>query len=82
MMRRNAEQSNNAYEIVIPYHEIQTADKNSDLTMEEILSSLKDAGLNTVSLEPLTLKEMEKQNLITVYKESELAAQLLFTAYK
>ena len=41
--------------------------------MDEILSSLKDAGLNTVSLEPLTLKEMEKQNLITVYKESELA---------
>ena len=50
--------------------------------MDEILSSLKDAGLNTVSLEPLTLKEMEKQNLITVYKESELAAQLLFTPYK
>lgn len=82
MMRWNAEQSNNAYEIVIPYHEIQTAEKNSDLTMDEILSSLKDAGLNTVSLEPLTLKEMEKQNLITVYKESELAAQLLFTPYK
>jgi len=82
MMRWNAEQSNDAYEIVIPYDEIQTAEKNSDLTMDEILSSLKDAGLNTVSLEPLTLKEMDKQNLITVYKESELAAQLLFTPYK
>lgn len=82
MKRWNAEQSNDAYEIVIPYDEIQTAEKNSDLTMDEILSSLKDAGLNTVSLEPLTLKEMEKQNLITVYKESELAAQLLFTPYK
>ncbi|MED3799427.1 DUF5693 family protein [Lysinibacillus capsici] len=82
MKRWNAEQSNDAYEIVIPYDEIQTAEKNSDLTMDDILSSLKDAGLNTVSLEPLTLKEMEKQNLITVYKESELAAQLLFTPYK
>lgn len=82
MMRWNAEQSNDAYEIVIPYDEIQTADKNSDLTMDEILSSLKEAGLNTVSLEPLTLKEMEKQNLITIYEENELAAQLLFTPYK
>ncbi|WP_155593659.1 DUF5693 family protein [Lysinibacillus cavernae] len=82
MMRWNAEQANDAYEIVIPYDEIQTADKNSDLTMDDILSSLKEAGLNTVSLEPLTLKEMEKQNLITIYKENELAAQLLFTPYK
>lgn len=82
MMRWNAEQSNDAYEIVIPYDEIQTADKNSDLTMDDILSSLKEAGLNTVSLEPLTLKEMEKQNLITIYEENELAAQLLFTPYK
>jgi len=82
MMRWNAEQSNDSYEIVIPYDEKQTANKNSDLTMDEILSSLKEAGLTTVSLEPLTLKEMEKQNLITVYKENDLAAQLLFTPYK
>lgn len=82
MMRWSAEQSNDSYEIVIPFDEIQTADKNSDLTMDEILSSLKEAGLTTVSLEPLTLKEMEKQNLITVYKENDLAAQLLFTPYK
>ncbi|WP_025114746.1 DUF5693 family protein [Lysinibacillus fusiformis] len=82
MMRWNAEQSNDSYEIVIPFDEIQTVDKNSDLTMDEILSSLKEAGLTTVSLEPLTLKEMEKQNLITVYKENDLAAQLLFTPYK
>ncbi|MFJ7371579.1 DUF5693 family protein [Lysinibacillus sp. NPDC098008] len=82
VMRWNAEQSNNTYEMVIPLDEIQTASKNSDLTMEEIFSSLKEAGLTTVSLEPLTLREMEKQNLITIYEENELAAQLLFTPYK
>ncbi|MEK5230728.1 DUF5693 family protein [Lysinibacillus sp. FSL K6-0232] len=82
VMRWNAEQSNNTYEMVIPLDEIQTASKNSDLTMDEIFSSLKEAGLTTVSLEPLTLREMEKQNLITIYEENELAAQLLFTPYK
>ena len=82
MKRWNAEQSNDTYEVVIPLDEIQTTSKNSDLTMDEIFSSLKEAGLTTVSLEPLTLKEMEKQNLITIYEENELAAQLLFTPYK
>lgn len=36
VMRWNAEQSNNTYEMVIPLDEIQTASKNSDLTMDEI----------------------------------------------
>lgn len=82
MMRWNAEQSNDSYEIVIPYDEIQTVNKESDLTMDKILSSLKDAGLTSVSLEPLSLKEMEHQGLISTYNESELAAQLRFTPYK
>ncbi|MFJ7734107.1 DUF5693 family protein [Lysinibacillus sp. NPDC097231] len=82
MMRWNAEQSNDSYEIVIPYDEIQVVNKESDLTMDKILSSLKDAGLTTVSLEPLTLKEMERQNMVSIYEENELAAQLRFTPYK
>ncbi|OXS77354.1 hypothetical protein B1B04_00800 [Lysinibacillus sp. KCTC 33748] len=82
MMRWNAEQANDAYEIVIPYDEIQVVNKESDLTMDKILSSLKDAGLTTVSLEPLTLKEMEHQGLISIYDENDLASQLRFTPYK
>jgi len=82
MMRWNAEQANDAYEIVIPYDEIQVVNKESDLTMDKILSSLKNTGLTTVSLEPLTLKEMEHQNLISIYDENDLAAQLRFTPYK
>lgn len=82
MMRWNAEQSNNVYEIMIPYEEMQIVDMGSDLTMDEILSSLKEAGLTTVSLQPLSLEILEKRNILSIYEENELAEQLLFTPFK
>lgn len=82
MMRWSAEQSSDIYEIMIPYEEIQTVDKESDLTIDEILSSLKEAGLTTISLQPLSLEILEKRNILYIYEENELAEQLRFTPFK
>jgi O-antigen/teichoic acid export membrane protein len=80
--RWKAEQSNDHYEIIIPYEEILTTSVESDLTVDDILSTLKDAGLTTVSLSPLNLKDLEKQNIVTIFEENDLAAQLRFTQYR
>ncbi|MEG0472385.1 MAG: DUF5693 family protein [Solibacillus sp.] len=80
--RWKAEQSNNHYEIIIPYEEILTTSAESDLSVDEILATLKEAGLTTVSLSPITLKDLENQNIITIFKENNLAAQLRFTPYR
>ena len=80
--RWKAEQSNDRYEIIIPYEEILTTSMESDLTVDEILATLKDAGLTTVSLNPLQLKDLEKQNIVTIFEEDQLAAQLRFTQYR
>lgn len=81
MNRWNVETSSNNYEIIIPYDEIQSIADNSDLTIDDVLSTLKDAGLTSVSLEAATLESLEKQGEISVYEEYELASQLRFTSY-
>lgn len=80
--RWKAEQSNKNYEIIIPYDEILTTSTESDLSVDEILATLKEAGLTTVSLSPIQLKDLENQNIITIFKENILAAQLRFTPYR
>ena len=54
---------------------------NSDLTVDDVLSTLKEAGLTTVSLEAASLEDMDKQGVISVYEEHELASLLRFTPY-
>ena len=80
--RYKAEQSNNHYEIIIPYEEILLTSVESGLTVDEVLEQLKEAGLSTVSLSPVTLTDLEKQNIVTIFEEYELAAQLYFTPYR
>lgn len=80
--RWNAEQSNHSYEVIIPYEEILTLSMESELSVDEILSDLKDAGLTTVSLSPLSLKDLQTQNVLSVFEEDELATMLRFTPYR
>jgi hypothetical protein len=80
--RWKVEQSNKTYEVIIPYEEILTTSEESGLPVDEVLNQLEAAGLTTVSLSPLTLTDLEKQNIVTIFEESELAAQLRFTQYR
>ncbi|MFY3791595.1 DUF5693 family protein [Ureibacillus sp. MALMAid1270] len=79
--RWKVETSSTNYEIIIPYSEIVYVADNSDLTVDDVLSTLKEAGLTTVSLEAASLEDMEKQGTISVYEEHELASLLRFTPY-
>ncbi|WP_425609165.1 DUF5693 family protein [Ureibacillus aquaedulcis] len=80
--RWQAESANDKYEVIIPYNEIATVVEESDLTLDEVLSTLADAGLTSVSIEPVSLEDLEEQNVLSVYEENELADSLLFTQYE
>lgn len=80
--RWHAESANDNYEVIIPYKEIATIVEESDLTADEVLSRLADAGLTSVSVEAVTLEDLEKQNVVSIYEENELANSLLFTQYE
>lgn len=80
--RWKVEQSNNVYEVIIPYEEILITSNESGLSVDEVLDQLKEAGLSTVSLSPVSLTDLEKQNIVTIFEEYELAAQLYFTPYR
>ncbi|GGJ52191.1 DUF5693 family protein [Virgibacillus salexigens] len=78
--RWQTETENNTYEIAAPYQEIdQLATDHEELNTEDILSSLKKSGLNTVSISPLSLNWMENQDIITIYNEQELNDALRFS---
>ncbi|AWE09205.1 hypothetical protein DCE79_02510 [Lysinibacillus sp. 2017] len=80
--RWKVEQDNKTYEVIIPYEEILTTSQESGLSVDEVLTQLEDAGLTTVSLSPVTLTDLETQNIVTIYEESDLAALLHFTEYR
>lgn len=79
--RWQAEENSNHYEIIVPYGEILTVANESELTLDEVLKTLKDAGLMNVSIEPTTLEKLQVQNVLQIYEEGELAKQLRFTPY-
>lgn len=80
--RWDVESSSENYEIIIPYEEMALIEENSNQTIDDILSTLKDAGLTTVNLSPISLKDLEDQSYIRIYNEKELAERLLYTPYQ
>ncbi|WP_404455676.1 DUF5693 family protein [Virgibacillus necropolis] len=77
--RWQTEVNNNTYEIATPYQEILSLTTESPITTDEALSSLKEAGLNTVSLKPMTLDIWEHLDIITIYGKEELETALMFS---
>lgn len=80
--RWQAESANDRYEIIIPFEEILTVSEEGDSTLDELMASLKQSGLTSVSIQPSSLKDLEDQNIVSLYEESELADALLFTAFE
>lgn len=56
--RMTTEWNNNIYEFIVPYEEITELAIRTDSDTTEIMQRLKDAGVETVSLEPISLNEL------------------------
>ena len=80
--RWQAESANDHYEIIVPYDEIMAVVEESDFTIDEVLSTLTESGLTSVSLEPISLENLKDRNLVSIFEENELADNLLFTDYE
>ncbi|WAA09694.1 DUF5693 family protein [Fervidibacillus albus] len=80
--RWKAEENNSIFEIVVPFEEIFELTEEDALTIENTLSTLQDAGLTTVSFNPVTLSDLEKHEIIQIFDDGDLKEALLFTDYR
>ncbi|KAB2336747.1 polysaccharide biosynthesis protein [Cytobacillus depressus] len=77
--RYQAEWKNNAYEMIIPYGDIEdTSLHGTDLPVEKILKRLKQAGLQAVSIEPETLNSLEKSGYVTAITSERMKEIAVF----
>ena len=70
--RWNAEINNQTYEIAVPLEGFIELTKNGNLDIDLAISELKEAGLTSVSIEPLSLLDMEERGIISIYTSREL----------
>lgn len=80
--RWKAEENNKTFEIMIPYFEVEETAKEMGVEVDEVLVTLKDAGLTSISISPFTLDSLEKDGQISLFKDYELVQQLQFTPYR
>ncbi|WP_026909352.1 DUF5693 family protein [Paucisalibacillus globulus] len=77
--RWHVETSNNKYEIIAPYEEIHELTLDGNITIEHAFNKLKEAGLTTISLSPLSLFDLERLNILSIFEQQELAKAAQFT---
>lgn len=77
--RWNTEAENDTYEIAVPYNEIHNLTADGSLAIDEVISSLKESGLSTISINPTSLYDLEHKEIITIYEEDILCDVLQFT---
>lgn len=73
--RVNVEQKNNTYEISVPYEQIREIIELGEgvlFSREEFFSDLKENGVNSVGLEPITIEELEKKFVLREVTKDEL----------
>ncbi|WP_234402415.1 DUF5693 family protein [Oceanobacillus damuensis] len=79
--RWNIEEKNVTYELIVPFEQIYTMTDEEDMTLDKALSALKEAGMTSVSLEPTSLNDMEKQGIVSIFSDSQLEDTLLFSEF-
>ncbi|WP_010648279.1 DUF5693 family protein [Oceanobacillus massiliensis] len=77
--RWKAEAENKTYELAAPFEEINDKTIDDSMTIDEVLSSFRESGLTTVSLNPFNIYDLEAEGIVSIYNESELYDILRFT---
>ncbi|RIU94920.1 DUF5693 family protein [Oceanobacillus picturae] len=79
LQRSTTERENNTFELAVPFQEIdQLSTANDEWNVDDVLSSLKEAGLTTVSITPFSLKWMEQEGIVSIYSDKALQQVLRF----
>ncbi|TWT07010.1 hypothetical protein FQV26_04140 [Planococcus sp. CPCC 101016] len=80
VQRIQIEESNKKIETIVPY-KLTTPwlIEDPELTPEMILADFKNAGIQSVSLEPDTISSLERKGLITAVSTSRMREHLLLT---
>lgn len=77
--RFQVEWENRTYEMVVPFEQIDELVINDvDLDHESILTRLKEAGLQGVSLEPETFQQLTNRGIVSVLTANEIKSLSLF----
>ncbi|MGB6408238.1 MAG: DUF5693 family protein, partial [Planococcus donghaensis] len=78
--RIQIEEANKSIETIVPYK--STLDwmiEDPELTIDQILMDFKNAGVQSISLEPDTVSSLERKRLITAVSSSRMQEYLLLT---
>lgn len=76
--RMTTEWNNNQYEFIVPYEEVTELALRTDDDTTEIMKRLKNAGVQTISLEPVTLNELSLRGDIVILSPERVREIALF----
>ncbi len=77
--RFTTEWDNNTYEMIVPNDEIkELVDNDPTLKEDHVYDELRKAGLESVSVEPETLKSLEENGQLSIISKEAMAEKMLF----
>ncbi|ANU22456.1 DUF5693 family protein [Planococcus donghaensis] len=80
VQRLQIEEANKSIETIVPYKTTSNwMIEDPELTFDEILADFKNAGVQSISLEPDTVSSLERKRLITAVSSSRMQEYLLLT---
>lgn len=78
VQRVQVEKSSDTVETVVPYKLVhQWLGSDSVLTRDQVFADLKEAGVQSISLEPDTLRTLERKGIITAVNSARMREHLL-----
>ena len=76
--RHVTETKNNNYELVVPFASIDAIANGTEMTLQEVLTGLKENGLQAVSFEPETVASLTKKGMVTVVTSERMTEMAYF----